>query len=259
MWRRDRWGQCPLGLSTHHCNNFVQWLPPKPPSKACLRFGSSIEVRVFSLFKCFVPFNVKKAWYSLTILLLSHSKLMWTDKLLFVSCFSISYRTGVDVLNVSWISELWIRLFYDAEATEVVYEVRLLGTFRKMAFIINSFSIQRKVYRPKVVASYRVVQNISFGILTERSPLLSKNSALLTTLSDCIIQNHSLFGVFPSHIIPAHIATVFFSKFILLSLSHILLGLVNSALRFWNQAIYELTITICVTCQDHLSSLSLLS
>jgi len=141
MWGRDSRGQCPLGHSTHHCNNFVQWSPPKPPSKACLRFGFSIEVRLFSLFKCFVPFNVqkKKTWYSFTILLLSHSKLMWTDKLLSVSCFNISFRTGVDVLNVSWMSELWISLLYNAETTEVVYEVRILGTFRKIAFIINSF------------------------------------------------------------------------------------------------------------------------
>jgi hypothetical protein len=132
MWGTDRGGQCPLGHSIHHCNNFIQWSPPKPLSKACLRFGLSIEVRLFSLFKCFVPFNVqKKTWYSFTILLLSHSKLMWTDKLLSVSCFSISFRTGVEVSNVSWMSELCIPLLYNAEATEVVYEVRILGTFRK--------------------------------------------------------------------------------------------------------------------------------
>lgn len=31
-----------------------------PLPNACLRLGSSIEVRVFSLFKCFVPFNAQK-------------------------------------------------------------------------------------------------------------------------------------------------------------------------------------------------------
>jgi len=166
MWGTDRRGQCPLGHSTHHCNNFVQWSPPKPPSKACLRFGLSIEVRLFSLFKCFVLLMYRKK----NMVFIYNSafvsfELMWADKLLSVSCFNISFRLGVDVLNVSWMSELWIPLLYNTEAIEVVYEVRILGTFRKIAFIINSFSI-----KGKVADSYSFLQNIYFGILTENSP-----------------------------------------------------------------------------------------
>jgi len=94
-----------------------------------------------------------------------------------------------------------------------VYEIRILGTFRKIASIINSFSIQRKV-----VASYSFVQNISFGILTEHRPswkpifhYLVKKPALVTKLSDYIIQYYSLFDLFPNHIMPAGIAKFFFS------------------------------------------------
>lgn len=125
---RERRGQRPVEPFIHHCSNFVHWSSPIPSPIAYLRFGSSIKVRVFSLLKCFVPFNIHKTWDSFTILFSSLPKLMQTDKLTSASCCSISYTSTVDVLNVSRILASWILCCFCTEPDELLYEGGTLDT-----------------------------------------------------------------------------------------------------------------------------------